>query len=312
MNHTAKNASLASHHSKVFTDPSLKEVHTHGTKEQPMTGIHFKCGYDTIYPDHFFVDRHWHRTVEIILIIKGSYEFEINLERHVVHEGDLVFLNSGDLHRITGLEQNTVHEVFLFNAELLVFQYSDELQENIIQPFCNHDTIFPHILHPSDLLYELFCPEIRKLLQYAIEKKESWYISCKLCLLHLLYSMDLHAFFIKKNDALSSYERQKIARYKKTVSYMEKHYSEPVTLEQLAAITGCNSQYLCRFFKEITGIPPIQYLIQYRIEQACIFLQDTTKSVLEISLDCGFDNVSYFIRKFKELKGCTPGEYRKH
>ena len=74
MNHTAKNASLASHHSKVFTDPSLKEVHTHGTKEQPMTGIHFKCGYDTIYPDHFFVDRHWHRTVEIILIIKGSYE----------------------------------------------------------------------------------------------------------------------------------------------------------------------------------------------------------------------------------------------
>ena len=45
-------------------------------------------------------------------------------------------------------------------------------------------------------------------------------------------------------------------------------------------------------------------------EQACEMLRDTTKSVLEISLDCGFENVSYFIRKFKELKGSTPQKYR--
>ena len=54
----------------------------------------------------------------------------------------------------------------------------------------------------------------------------------------------------------------------------------------------------------------MKYMIQYRIEQACEMLRDTTKTVLEISLDCGFENVSYFIRKFKELKGCTPQKYR--
>ena len=171
MNHIGRNVNPALQNPKVFTDPSLKEVLTHGTKDHPMTGIHFECGDGTLYPDHFFVDRHWHHTIEILLIIKGSYAFEINLEHYVLREGDIVFLNSGDLHQITGLEKNTIHEVFLFNSELLIFQYPDELQNNIIQPLCNHDTIFPHILHPSDSLYELLCPEIRKLLQYAIEKK---------------------------------------------------------------------------------------------------------------------------------------------
>lgn len=295
----------------TFTDSSLQEFTTHGTKEHPMTGIHFRTGDGTLYPDHFFVDRHWHHTVEILLIQKGSYEFEINLERYILHEGDLVFLNSGDLHQITGLEKDTIHDVFLFNPKILLFQYSDELQDKVIQPFFNHDIIFPHILHPTDALYDVFFPTIEQLFQNSIVQGEQWYISCKLLLLNLLYTMTQHAFFLKKNDVLSSYDRQKIARYKKTVSYIETHYSESIPLEQLAAVAECNSQYLCRFFKEITGVPPIQYLIQYRIEQACSLLRDTTKTGLEISLDCGFDNVSYFIRKFKELKGCTPGEYRK-
>lgn len=87
--------------------------------------------------------------------------------------------------------------------------------------------------------------------------------------------MYFHHFFLQKNDVLSSYDRQKIARYKKIISYMEAHYSENVTLDQLAEIAGCNSQYLCRFFKEITGIPPMKYLIQYGLNRhvkCCVIL----------------------------------------
>jgi AraC-like DNA-binding protein len=54
----------------------------------------------------------------------------------------------------------------------------------------------------------------------------------------------------------------------------------------------------------------MQFLIEYRIEQAGRMLKDTTKSVLEISLDCGFENVSYFIRQFKRHKNMTPRQYR--
>lgn len=295
----------------TYLDPSLKEHASHGTKEHPMIGLRFEAGTNSLYPKYFFVDRHWHHTIEIILIVRGTYEFEINLERYTLSEGDIAFLNSGDLHQITGLEEHTLHEVFIFNPELLAFEYPDTLQTDILQPFLKHDIIFPHVLHPNDALYNILCPKIQMVLRDSLSKNDNWYISCKLQLLDLLCTMYFHHFFLQKNDVLSSYDRQKIARYKKIISYMEAHYSENVTLDQLAEIAGCNSQYLCRFFKEITGIPPMKYLIQYRIEQACEMLRDTTKTGLEISLDCGFDNVSYFIRKFKELKGCTPKEYRR-
>ena len=110
--------------------------------------------------------------------------------------------------------------------------------------------------------------------------------------------------------AESGTDARKIGRYKTLVSYMDKHYAEPVSLQQMADIVHCNRQYLCRFFKEIAGVTPIQYMISRRIESACRLLDSTDKSIVDISMECGFDNLSYFIRKFKEKKGCTPGQYR--
>ena len=63
----------------MHPDSSLKENVTHGTEQNPITGIHFESGPGTDFPDHFFVARHWHPTVEILYITKGTYLFEINL-----------------------------------------------------------------------------------------------------------------------------------------------------------------------------------------------------------------------------------------
>ena len=109
---------------------------------------------------------------------------------------------------------------------------------------------------------------------------------------------------------LSAAEKEKIDRYKRIVTYVQEHFAEKVTLDDMAGQVQCNPQYLCHFFKEIAGVPPIQYLISHRLERAREMLRDTTKPVLEISLDCGFDNVSYFIRQFKKEEGVTPREYR--
>jgi AraC-like DNA-binding protein len=92
---------------------------------------------------------------------------------------------------------------------------------------------------------------------------------------------------------------------------MEHNYQQNISLDDLADMAGCNSQYLCRFFKEITGMSPIKYLISIRIERACKLLNETDLSVIEVSMECGFDNVSYFIRKFKEITNTTPNQYRK-
>ena len=290
------------------TDSTLKENVTHGTKKNPITGIRFRAGAHTMYPDHFFVDLHWHHSIEIISIVKGSYL----LETYRLNAGDICFLNSGDLHRITGLEPDTLHDVLIFDPHILEFTYPDELQEQVVAPFLNHEQIFRNILPPTDPFHPAAAPLINRLMKLSMERKANWYLSCKLLLIELLSLLTSTQFLQQADAAWSASDKQKISRYKKVVSYMEKHYAEHISLDDLAELVSCNSQYLCRFFREITGYTPIQYLVSYRIDRACELLADTTMPVLEISMECGFDNVSYFIRKFRQLKGCTPNQFRMH
>lgn len=290
----------------MHPDSSLKENITHGTIQNPITGIHFRTGAEC-----FFVGRHWHHTIEILYISKGKFLFEINLEEYFLQEGDICFLNGEDLHQITGMEPDTRHEVLIFDPRILDFTYADEFQEQVLAPFVSRRQILPHVLRTSDENYESLKPLILQLMKLSSERPGGWYVSCKLLLLQMLNLMYAYRMLLDAAELLSEADKLKIDRYKKLVSYMEKHYSEPVALQDLADVVSCNPQYLCRFFKEITGTSPVQYLISCRIEHACTLLLETTDPVLCISMDCGFENVSYFIRKFRQLKGCTPKEYRR-
>lgn len=294
----------------MHPDSSLKENVTHGTEQNPITGIHFETGPGTDFPDHFFVARHWHPTVEILYITKGTYLFEINLEEYHLSEGDFCFLNGEDLHQITGMEPDTRHEVLIFDSRILEFTYHDEWQESVLSPFVDKRKILPHFLRPTDEHYEELRTLLAQLMKLSLEQKNEWYVSCKLLLLHFINRMHEYGLLLSSDQNLSAGDELKIVRYKSLVSYMEQHYSRSITLQDLADLISCNPQYLCRFFREITGTSPMQYLISCRIEHACTLLTETTSPILSICLDCGFENVSYFIRKFKQNKGCTPKEYR--
>lgn len=291
-------------------DFSLKENITHGTTDRPITGLRFSNGKNTPNPERLFVNRHWHHTVEILYITKGNYLLEINLEEYAIKEGDICFLNAEDLHQITGSAENTRHEVCIFDPKILDFSYHDEFEEQVLSPFLSHRQILPHILRTSDEHYEYLQPLLLQLMECSFLKPAGWYVSCKLLLLQIINSMHDLGMLQTADELLSAADKLKIDRYKKLVSYIDQNYSRPVSLNELAEVSCCNPQYLCRYFKEITGTSPVQYLISCRVEHACTFLLETTDPILDISMDCGFENVSYFIRKFKQLKGCTPKEYR--
>ena len=118
----------------MYPDLTLKEPVSHGTRKNPLMAIHFTIGPGTIYPSHFFVERHWHSDIEIILVRKGAYLCETNLETFRLEEGHMAFINSEELHQLTGLGQDTVHDVILFGPDILDFSYPDEWQEQWIRP----------------------------------------------------------------------------------------------------------------------------------------------------------------------------------
>lgn len=289
---------------------SLEEDARHGTKEQPIAVMEFRAGEGTYYPEGFFVERHWHRGIEILKVREGSYTVEVNLEDLLLEKGEICVINSEELHQIRGNARTSRHEVIIFQPEILGFRYEDAFQKRLVEPLVSMQDSFVHRIRREDAGYA----EIDRLFSQVTEagkrQEEDWYFDAKLEMLRMVRSLKKCGFTQPTRSTLGAAEKEKTDRYKRIVSYMEEHYMEKVTLEDLAETAQCNPQYLCHFFKEIAGVPPMQYLIGYRIERAKEELAHSTKTVLEISLDCGFENVSYFIRQFKKATGMTPGKCR--
>ena len=292
-------------------DMRLKEKVRHGTARHPISGMRFTLEPEKSHPQHFFVERHWHPQIEILYFIKGTFDVEINFETTVFHEGELCILNSEDLHQITGKEPHTAHEALVFDPDILTFSYMDELEEDCIQPLVNRIVLLPHRISRSQEIYSRLLPYIRELMDTAIQKEPGWYVRSKLSLLLLLSLLWESGLFQPAEEDRSSSYMRKVHHYKTVVSYMEQNFSKHISLQELADTIPCNSQYLCRFFKEVSGNTPIQYLTTLRIKNACFLLTHTSRTILEIALECGFENISYFIRTFKSAIGCTPGEYRR-
>lgn len=102
-------------------------------------------------------------------------------------------------------------------------------------------------------------------------------------------------------------------RYVSTVcSYIHIHYSEPLTVEWLAAVAGLSPKYLIRLFKKITGGTIIEYITDTRMKNACVLLESTDKTVGEIAESIGYGDALYFSRVFRLRYGLAPSIWRKN
>ncbi len=100
-------------------------------------------------------------------------------------------------------------------------------------------------------------------------------------------------------------------RIKLMMDYIRDHYPEAVTVDEIAASAGVSSRECSRCFRRCIGASPIEHLTQYRVRMAAKALRETSRTVLEISEDCGFSTPSYFSKIFRDQMGQTPKEYRK-
>ncbi len=99
-------------------------------------------------------------------------------------------------------------------------------------------------------------------------------------------------------------------RTKIMLQYIQEHYGEEISLRQIAESAHiCESECL-RCFRKMIGRTPIQYVKHLRVQKAAELLFATDWKISEIGMKCGFQEMSYFAKAFRELKGCTPHEFR--
>jgi AraC family transcriptional regulator len=102
-------------------------------------------------------------------------------------------------------------------------------------------------------------------------------------------------------------------RLRSVLEYIEEHLDAAPTLTEIAAVTGLNPYHFARQFKAATGLPPHQFVIARRVEQAKHLLEvDGDLSLAAIGVRVGFSDQSQFSHHFKRLVGVTPGQFRRH
>ena len=249
---------------------------------------------------------HWHDDLEWIHILDGTMNYSVNGRKLPLKVGDSLLVNGRQMHYGYG-EGGCRFLCILFHPSL--FGDNQVLRQEYVRP---------DLENPA-LEYMYFDGEEEegrktgKALRRMAEFKEAG---------EMAYEMDvigwmclLWAEILRKTDVgggvCPAGEREDRAAQKEMVSFICRHYGEPLSLEAIAAAGHVSRSKCCQIFRKYVGQSPVEFLNAYRLKVGRNLLRDTERNVTEIATVCGFSHLSYFSRQFAAAYGRTPREYRR-
>ena len=260
---------------------------------------------------YYFVDKsskrytmkaHWHPDFEIIRVLEGEISVYLNSVEYVMKKGDVVFVECGALHRAD--PENVVYEVVVIDLNMLKRQQNDALQK-FLHPVINSEVGISPKMKKGDVEIEEAVLRLFEIMRDAPTYYELGVFGELFTLFFLLY----------KNGYIVSASGQPHNRQAKSVTeilnWVEENYTEDITLEKIAALTGLSEKYICRIFKEYTSKTLVNYINEMRVERAAFDIRNKGKNITAAAFDSGFNDLSYFCKIFKRYKGMTPKEYKK-
>ena len=266
---------IADRHKKEFTYP----IHNHEVFE--LNFVEHAAGVRRIVGD----------SSEVI----GEYDLVLITSPDLEHVWEQNTCNSDDIHEITIQFDLGMSEDSLFgrNPFISVRKMMNEARKGIAFPMSAIMKVYKELVSLSTV-------------------KDGFYAVMQF--MSILY--ELSRCEGVRTLASSSYAKIAVEddsrRILKVKSFIAQNYMDELRLKQLADIAGMSSSAFSRFFKLHTGRNLSEYIIDIRLGYAARLLVDTSRSISEISFECGFNNLSNFNRIFKRKKGCSPSEFREN
>lgn len=296
---------------QIVLKSNLEETTQHGSEGFPA------ALYETVFRSKMlrYVPLHWHKELQLCLILTGRVRLSINQKEVEAGAGDVIFINSQVIHSATSIsndEEEASYCCINFAYEMVGGFHGSLMERNFVLPFLrNEQNDFLLISEKSEegLLEEISSKmlHIRKLFKET-EPERYFDIFAELVLIWKELARWLH----KTEDQPSTRRPEDYETSREVISYIEKNLGEKLTLD-LIAKEVCLSKWECsRRFKRIAGESVWSYLISARMAKAVELLLYSRKSVERIGFEVGFPNVNLFIRQFKKEFRTTPGQFRKN
>lgn len=250
------------------------------------------------------VKPHYHDSIEILYMLEGTSQQQINGRYLTLQENDIIILNSGDIHA-TVCEKNDVARilVFKFLPELIHTNYNNFNEAKYLFSFLKQQRNNNAYINDGAEEHGKISELIMNIYREFLDKREGYEICIKGYIYQFiayLIRYDLFGLYMDDRD-----ERDFI-NIMPLLKYIENHYKEKITLEQAAKITNMSYYHLSRYFKKVTGRNFKEYIDYVRVVEFEKSIMSQNISISRAALETGFSNVSSFNRVYKRVRGYTP------
>lgn len=292
---------------KFSVNDSMCEIKVHGSRDFPFQG------YMNEPKDIRGEGWHWHREAEFLLVLEGKIRCGNNGEQYILEKGEGIFINCGALHMAGTHSGNCKGKSvsFVFLPKFISGDDRGLLYQKYVKPMAEDPGFKGCVLRRETDWQREVLECLKKV--YISCKEEKW--SGELLVRNALSRAwgilaeqerpESGIYAEKSTDG--KYEQ----RVKKILEYIEGHYADYITIEDMARQVNISRTECFRCFQKITGQTPLEYLTFYRLSQAAYKLHNTDSSITEICISSGFSQPSYFGKKFREYYGVSPLKYRK-
>lgn len=251
---------------------------------------------------------HWHPEIELTWIRKGEIQYKVNDKTYHLHEGEGLFCNSNALH--SGHMSNgqpceylsiTFHPRMIYGYETSIVKekYTDYITEN---PNWTSLALSPERSWQKDVLLKM-----KELYLLSKQPDEVFQLEAHIILCQIWKA--LYQYFVDLPETQPQTSRY-LERLRNIITYIQEHYSEPITLDDIADHVNICKSECCRFFKKHMKLTLFDYLLFYRIQESLPLLRDGG-TITQVAAQVGFSDSCYFSKIFRRYMNCTPTQYKK-
>lgn len=288
----------------ILVDSARRELEKHGTETFPMTVNH-----DDLWSfEGKNVPIHWHNDLEINLIREGEAIFQVYQKSYRVRTGEGFLLNRNVPHSCSSPGNEHVrYSTILVRPDFLYGDFGSDVERKCFQPFLQNSAIPCIYLTGFDENGKEILQKLNQV-EEAFDRKRFCYELKIKGLLCEAFAMILYGHRQELTKFVPA-NLQELERLEKMLNYLNMHFTEVISLQDLADQVHLSREVCCRLFKKMTGKTITGYLEEYRVNKSFSLVQSGQYSMIQITEMVGFSNPSRFASAFRKRFGCNPGEY---
>ncbi len=247
----------------------------------------------------------FHEAIEIKYYYQGGTTIRVNSNIYELEEGDISFVNPYEIHSCINSFDNNEREFKVFiDVGFLTDFTKGEI--DLRKEFITNGKRIKNVIKNDERLAQI----IRKLYQETHYKKQNYRLATY-SLVTEMFIILLRDYLVKGTILSEGKNLKKLGVITPALDKIFKDYSKKITLDELAKLCHLSKYHFCHTFKNEMGITAVQYLINYRVSVASAMIERCEDSVESIAYQCGFEDISYFYRCYKKIKGVSPKKIKR-